>query len=282
MNWFDEGALYSQIAVFLREDMGRGDITTQSIITRNTRARARFVAGETMVVAGLEAVEEVFLTLDSQLQLEAFASDGEQVETGKVIARTEGFADVLLTGEQVALNLLQRLSGIATLTSTYVKAVSGTKAQIIDGRATTPGLRLLERYAVELGGGLNSRFGLDDGVVVTANHIAIVGGVTNAVKQAKEKLGYLHKVSVQVSSESEVREAVTAGADVIVLDGFAPEEVALLAKVAKEQMVIVECSGGITPENVLGFAESGADLIRIDALTNAAAAMKITFNIQPY
>ncbi len=125
MNWIDEGALYSQISLFLREDLGRGDITTQSIVVRNTRARARFVAGENMIVAGLEAAEEVFLTLDSQQQLEAFVSDGEEVEAGKVIARMVGFADVLISAERVALNLLQRLSGIATLTNQYVKAVEG-------------------------------------------------------------------------------------------------------------------------------------------------------------
>jgi nicotinate-nucleotide pyrophosphorylase (carboxylating) len=284
MNWFDEGALYSQIGVFLREDMGRGDITTQSIITRNTRARARFVAGETMIVAGLEAVEEVFLTLDSQLQLEAFASDGEEVEAGKVIARTVGFADVLLTGERVALNLLQCLSGIATLTNQYVKAVAGKNAQIVDGRATTPGLRLLERYAVELGGGLNSRFGLDDGVVVTSNHIAIIGGVGHAVKQAKEKLGYLHKIGVELSSANDLKEAINAGADVVILEGFSAEEIAPMVQTAKDlsNTVAVECSGAITPANVREFAGAGADLIRIDALTNAAPAKDISFNVQPY
>src|SRR5258706_878140 len=147
MNWLDEGALYSQIGVFLREDLGRGDITTQSIIARNTRARARFVAGETMIVAGLEAAEEVFLTLDSQQQLEAFASDGEQLEAGKVIARTVGFADVLLAGERVALNLLQHLSGIATLTNKFVRAVAETSTQIVDTRCTMPGLRMLVKTA---------------------------------------------------------------------------------------------------------------------------------------
>lgn len=284
MNWFDEGALYSQITAFLREDMGRGDITTQSIITRNTRARARFVAGETMIVAGLEAVEEVFLTLDSQLQLEAFASDGEEVEAGKVIARTVGFADVLITGEQVALNLLRRLSGIATLTSQFVKAVAGTKAQIVDGRASTPGLRLLERYAVELGGGLNGRFGLDDGVVVTSNHIAILGGVADGVKQAKEKLGYLHKIGVQLSSEAELKEAITAGADIVMLSGLPAEEVARLAKIARElsSSVAIECSGETALENVRDYADAGADLITIDTLTNAAPAKRISFKVQPY
>ena len=284
MNWFDEGALYSQIGIFLREDMGRGDITTQSIITRNTRARGRFVAGEPMIVAGLEAVEEVFLSLDAQQQLEAFVSDGERVEAGKLIARTVGFADVLITGERVALNLLQRLSGIATMTEQFVKAVEGTSAQIVDGRATTPGLRLLERYAVELGGGKNSRFGLDDGVVITANHLSIIGDVSTAVREAREKLGFLHKVTVQVSNESELRDAVAAGADLLSLEDLSSKEVSEVLKVAREfpQKVAVECSGSITLENVREFAEAGADLIRIDALTNSSPAKNISFKVQPF
>ncbi len=284
MNWIDEGALFSQISLFLREDLGRGDITTQSIIARNTRARARFVAGENMIVAGLEAAEEVFLTLDSQQQLEAFVSDGEEVEAGKVIARMVGFADVLISAERVALNLLQRLSGIATLTKAYVKTVEGTGAQITDTRATTPGLRPLERYAVELGGGYNSRFGLDDGVVVTSNHVSILGGVAGAVKSAKEKLGYLHKVAVQVSSENEVREAINAGADVLVIEDLAAKEFARLASIGRElsTMITIECDGKITLENVREYAEAGAQLIRVEALTNAAPAANISFKVQPF
>lgn len=284
MNWIDEGALYSQIGLYLREDLGRGDITTQSIIVRNTRARARFVAGENLIVAGLEAAEEVFLTLDSQQQLEAFVSDGEPVEAGKVIARMVGFADVLISAERVALNLLQRLSGIATLTNKYVKAVEGTSAQIADTRATTPGLRLLERYAVELGGGCNSRFGLDDGVVVTSNHVSILGSVASAVKTAKEKLGYLHKVAVEVSAENDVREAVGAGADVIVIEGLDAAEFGRLAGIARElsSSVAIECAGKITVENVRQYAEAGAQLLRIEALTSAAAAADISFKVQPF
>ena len=284
MNWIDEGALYSQIGLFLREDLGRGDITTQSIVARNTRARARFVAGEKMIVAGLEAAEEVFLTLDSQQQLEAFVADGEEVEAGKVIARMVGFADVLISAERVALNLLQRLSGIATLTNQFVKAVEGTGAQIVDSRATTPGLRLLERYAVELGGGYNGRFGLDDGVVITANHVSILGGVAAAVKSAKEKLGYLHKVTVEVASESEVKDAIHAGADVIVFGGVSVDELKRLADVASgiSESVVIECSGQLTSANVREYAEAGAQLIRVEALTNAAPAMKISFNVQPF
>src|SRR6267378_3471707 len=228
MNWVDEGALYSQIGVFLREDLGRGDITTQSIIPRNTRARGRFLAGEKMIVAGLEAAEEVFMTLDSEQQIEAFAADGEEIEGGKVIARTTGFADILLAGERVALNLLQRLSGVATLTHAYVRAVEGTKASIVDTRKTTPGLRMLEKYAVLLGGGRNHRFGLDDGVIIKTNHIAVAGGLADAVKKAKEKLGQLQKIEVQISNERELREALKHEADILLFADLAPEEVAHL------------------------------------------------------
>jgi nicotinate-nucleotide pyrophosphorylase (carboxylating) len=284
MNWIDEGALYAQIGIYLREDLGRGDITTQSIIARNTRARARFVAGENMIVAGLEAAEEVFLTLDSQQQLEAFVSDGETVEAGKVIARMVGFADVLISAERVALNLMQRLSGIATLTNKYVKAVEGTGAQIADTRATTPGLRQLERFAVELGGGYNSRFGLDDGVIITANHVSILGSVASAVKTAKEKLGYLHKIAVEVSAENEVREAINAGADVIVIDGLESAEFGRLVAVARElsSLIGIECAGRITPENVREYADAGAQLIRVEALTKAATSADISFKVQPF
>ncbi|MEP6919638.1 MAG: carboxylating nicotinate-nucleotide diphosphorylase [bacterium] len=284
MNWLDEGALYSQIAVLLREDLGRGDITSQAIVERNTRARGRFVAHEKMIVAGLEAAEEVFLTLDSQQQLEAFVSDGEEIEAGKVIARTVGFADVLLAGERVALNLIQRLSGVATLTNKFVSAVSGTNAQIVATRETTPGLRMLERYAVLLGGGRNHRFGLDDGVVITANHMAIAGGLALAVKSAKQKLGHLHRIEVQVSNEQEVRDALTLGANSLLLEGLAANAVRPLIEVARgvASSVIVECSGSISLENVRTYAEAGADLIGVAALTNSAAAMNVSFQVQAY
>jgi nicotinate-nucleotide pyrophosphorylase (carboxylating) len=283
MNWMDEGALYSQIALFLREDLGRGDITSQAIVERNTRARGRFVAGEKMIVAGLEAAEEVFLTLDTQQQLEAFVSDGEETEAGKVIARVSGFADVLLTAERVALNLIQRLSAVATLTNQFVRAVEGTGAAIVDTRETTPGMRMLERYAVLLGGGSNHRFGLDDGVVITANHIAIAGGFAAAVANAKEKLGQLHKIEVQVANENDLREALKNGADILLFENFSSEEVLRLAAVARDLSpgVDIECSGNITQDNVRGYAEAGASMISIGALTNASRAMNVSFQLQP-
>src|ERR671928_1229483 len=233
MSWLDEGALFSQIGAFLSEDLGRGDITTQACIKRNASARGRFVAKEPMTVAGLEAAESVFATLDSQQQLEAFVSDGEEVEAGKVIARTNGFADVLLAGERVALNLLQRLSGIATLTRRFVRAVEGTGAQIVDTRKTTPGLRMLEKYAVTTGGGRNHRFGLDDGVLIKDNHVALAGGVLAAVERAREAVGHLHKVEVEVSRERDLRDAIEGGADIILLDNQTPEETRRLVEVAR-------------------------------------------------
>jgi nicotinate-nucleotide pyrophosphorylase (carboxylating) len=284
MNWIDEGALYSQISLFLREDLGRGDLTSQAILARNTRARGRFVASATMIVAGLEAAEEVFLTLDSQQQLEAFVSDGEQVEAGKVIARIAGFADVLLAGERVALNLIQHLSGIATLTNQFVRAVEGTKAQIVDTREGTPGLRMLERYAVVLGGGTSGRFGLDDGVVITPNHVVVVGSIAAAVKNAQEKLGHLHRIAVQVSHENELSEAIGNGADSLIIDIGASADAAHLIGRARSlsEKVSIECCGALTIDSALHLAEAGADRLSIGALTASRPTAKVTFSIHPF
>ena len=282
MNWFDEGALYSQISAFLAEDLGRGDITTQATVPRSTHGRGRFLAKEKMVVAGIEAAEAVFAALDGQMQIEAFVADGDEVEPGKVIARIQGFADILLAGERTALNLMQRLSGIATLTRQYVTAIEGTKAQIVDTRKTTPGLRMLEKYAVAVGGAKNHRYGLDDGVLIKDNHIALAGGIKTAVKKARETVGHLHKIEIEVMSEAGLREAITAGADIVMLDNQTPEETAQLVTVAREMdsRVILESSGGITLANVRAYAETGVDLISIGALTHSARAMDISFKIQ--
>jgi nicotinate-nucleotide pyrophosphorylase (carboxylating) len=236
-----------------------------------------------MVVAGLEAAEEVFVTLDPQQQLEAFSGDGEEVEAGKVIARTSGFADVLLAGERVALNLLQHLSGVATITRQYVRAVEGTKAKIADTRKTTPGLRMLEKYAVLLGGGVNHRCGLDDGVCVKSNHAGIAGGVKAAVKSAREGIGYVHKIEVEVASQSEISEAIESGANGLIIHPVSPGEVADLIGHARglAPEITIAVSGGVTLENVRAYAEAGADLIRVAALTQSVRAMDISFQIQP-
>jgi nicotinate-nucleotide pyrophosphorylase (carboxylating) len=282
MKWLDEGALFSNIAAFLGEDLGRGDITTQACVSRPTRARGRFLAKEPMVVCGLEAAEAVFNTLDAEQQIEAFVTDGDEVEAGKVIARLQGFADVLLAGERTALNLLQRLSGIATLTRRYVRAIEGTRAAIVDTRKTTPGLRMLEKYAVLTGGGRNHRLGLDDGVLIKDNHIALAGGIRTAIERAREAVGHLHKIEVEVANEKDLREAVESGADIVMLDNQTPAETRRLAEIARElnPKILIESSGGITLENVREYAEAGADLISVGALTHSARAMDISLKMQ--
>jgi nicotinate-nucleotide pyrophosphorylase (carboxylating) len=282
VNWLDEGALYSSIGLFLREDLGRGDITTQTVLSRNVRAKGRFVAGEKMVVAGLEAAEEVFVTLDPQQQIEAFTADGEEAESGKVIARTSGFADVLLAGERVALNLLQHLSGVATRTREFVRAVDGTQAKIADTRKTTPGLRMLEKYAVLLGGGVNSRYGLDDGVFIKGNHAALAGGVGTAVKSTREKIGHLHKIEVEVTNDRDVKEALDNRVDAISIRATDVSQISHLIAMAREQSstAAIVIGGPITIESARAFAEAGADLIRVDSLTQSVRAMDISFQIQ--
>jgi nicotinate-nucleotide pyrophosphorylase (carboxylating) len=282
MNWLDESFLYSQIVPLLREDLGRGDITSQSIIARNTRAKGRFIAHEKMIVAGLEAAEEVFLALDSQQQLEAFASDGEEVEGGKVIARVTGFADVLIGGERVAVNLLQRLSSIATFTNQLVRAIAGTNARIVESRRTTPGLRMLEKYAVLLGGGTSHRFGLDDGVLITANHIAMAGGVAACTTAATSSLGHIHKIQVQIENEKELREAVQHGADMVLLVGLPVDNVKQLSSLAHElkPTLIVEYDGNVNVENAHSYAEAGVDLLTTGPL-GSIRLLPVEFRLQP-
>jgi nicotinate-nucleotide pyrophosphorylase (carboxylating) len=187
-----------------------------------------------------------------------------------------------LTGERVALNLLQRMSGIATLTRQYVRAVEGTKAQIVDTRKTTPGLRLLEKYAVVVGGGKNHRMGLDDGVLIKDNHIALAGGITEAVTAAKQKVGHLHKIEVEITNWAQLREAIEAGADIIMLDNQTPEEAAKLVEMSHTMNpnVLIEASGNMDLDRVRSFAEAGVDLISVGRLTHSARAVDISFKIQ--
>jgi nicotinate-nucleotide pyrophosphorylase (carboxylating) len=280
--WIDDGELFQQIAAWLKEDIGRGDITTQATVPRDAKGTGKFLAKEDLVVCGLEVAEMVFNSLDAEQELEVFVNDGDEVESGKIFARTSGYAEVLLSGERLALNLMQRLSGIATLTRQYVKAIEGTNAYIVDTRKTVPGLRMLEKYAVSIGGGRNHRFGLDDGVLIKDNHISIAGGVTEAVARAKESIGHLHKIEVEVSNEEMLCDAIEAGADIVMLDNRTPEETKLLVEIARElsPSVILESSGGINLSNVREYAEAGVDLISIGAITHSARAMDISFKIQ--
>lgn len=279
----DSGNLLTQIAEFLAEDIGRGDITTQACVAPGTKGTGFFLAKEDIVLCGLQIAEAVFLSLDPESPpLETSFQDGDEVSSGLAFAMQRGYADVLLAGERTALNLLQRLSGIATMTRQYVKAIEGTNANIVDTRKTTPGLRMLEKYAVMIGGGKNHRLGLDDGVLIKDNHIAIAGGVRRAVEAAKSSVGHLHKIEVEVSNWAQLREAIEAGAEAILIDNQTPDEVRKLVDMAKSlnPSVIIEASGGITLENVRSYAETGVDLISVGKLTHSVKSVDISFKIQ--
>lgn len=283
MNWLENGELMTAIGQFLAEDIGRGDITTRSTVPQDTRGLGRFLAKEYLVLCGMDVAEAVFFHLDPEnAEIETNFNDGDEIEEGTVFGTLKGYADVLLIGERVALNLIQRLSGIATLTRAFVKAVEGTNAKIIDTRKTTPGLRMLEKYAVTVGGGKNHRMGLDDGVLIKDNHIALAGGIAEAVKAAKESVGHLHKIEVEVTNWAQLREAIEAGAEIVMLDNQTPDEAAKLVQMARSMnpSVLIEASGGMDLEHVREYADAGVDLISVGRLTHSAKAVDISFKIQ--
>lgn len=282
MNFLENSEILADIGEYLREDIGRGDLTTQSTVSPDVRGMGKFLAKEDLVICGLEVAEAVFAHLDPETpELETNHQDGDAVESGTVFATLKGYADVLLTGERVALNLIQRMSGVATLTRQYVKAIEGTNAMIVDTRKTTPGLRMLEKYAVTVGGGKNHRFGLDDGVLIKDNHIALAGGITEAIMSAKSKVGHLHKIEVEISNWAQLREAVEAGADIVMLDNQTPEEAEKLVEMARNlnPNVLLEASGGMDLDRVRLYAEAGVDLISVGRLTHSAKAVDISFKI---
>lgn len=271
------------IGDFLAEDIGRGDITTSATVPADTAGTGRFLAKEDLVLCGLEVAEAVFVQLDPEIaEMETTFRDGESITNGTVIGTLKGYADVLLVGERTALNLIQRLSGIATLTRRYVEAIDGTSAKIVDTRKTTPGLRTLEKYAVTVGGGKNHRMGLDDGVLIKDNHIALAGGISEAVKAAKDKVGHLHKIEVEITNWAQLREAIEAGAEIVMLDNQTPDEAAKLVEMARnmDPKVLIEASGGMDLDRVRSFAEAGVDLISVGRLTHSARAVDISFKIQ--
>jgi len=283
MNWLESSEIMSAIGEFLAEDIGRGDITTTATVAHETRGVGRFLAKEDLVICGLEVAEGVFFHLDPDVsELETTYKDGDEVDAGTVFGTLKGYADVLLVGERVALNLIQRMSGIATLTRQYVKAIEGTNARIVDTRKTTPGLRVLEKYAVTVGGGKNHRMGLDDGVLIKDNHIALAGGITEAVNSAKASVGHLHKIEVEVTNWAQLREAIEAGAEIVMLDNQTPDEAAKLVQMARDMnpKVLIEASGSMDLDRVRSFAEAGVDLISVGRITHSAKAVDISFKIQ--
>lgn len=262
----------------LAEDVGRGDLTTATVLPQAVVARATFVANQVTIVAGLTLAARVFELLDPNSTFRALVSEGMMVSRGCRLAEVRADARALLQGERVALNFLQRLSGIATLTRRYVTRIEGTKAKILDTRKTTPGLRLLERYAVRVGGGFNHRMGLYDAILIKENHAALVGGVAEAVRRTRKKYAHQYQIEVEVRDEAELRAALEAGADAILLDNMPPAQVQLaVQRVAGRARV--EASGGIRVENVRAYAEAGVDFISVGALTHSAEAADISMDI---
>jgi nicotinate-nucleotide pyrophosphorylase (carboxylating) len=267
------------------EDLGRGDITSRSTIRTMARGTGSFLAKQDLVLAGIEVADAVFSWFDVGMQIQSAANDGDEIKAGKVFARASGDAQALLAAERTALNFLQHLSGIATKTKMFVDAIAGTEAYIVDTRKTVPGLRMLEKYAVTCGGGRNHRMGLDDGVLIKDNHIALAGGIAEAVKRARETVGHLHKIEVETANLAQVEEALKANADIIMLDNMTPEQIRECVAVVKssapeDRRALTEASGGITLDNVRAYAEAGVDLISIGAITHSAPAVDISFKIK--
>ncbi|MCX7323028.1 MAG: carboxylating nicotinate-nucleotide diphosphorylase [Hyphomicrobiales bacterium] len=271
---YDRFATERLIDLWLREDIGACDLTVQVMIEESEMGAFRMNAREPMVLAGLDVAAAVFRRYEPALSVAVSAKDGDRVAKGATLLLVKGPARGILTAERTALNIVQRLSGIATETARYVDAISGTRARLIDTRKTTPGLRMLEKHAVTCGGGLNHRLGLDNGVMIKDNHIAVCGGVAPAVERARKKLPVLTKIEVECDRLDQVREAVAAGADVIMLDNMSitdmREAVAYIDGRAK-----VEASGGIRIDTIRAIAETGVDYISTSKITQSAPAVDI-------
>ena len=275
--------IQTAVARALAEDIAHGDITTQSAIPLGAMATARLVFKQAGVVAGLAVVDAVFKAVDPRLVVTPRLDDGAPAPAGAVVVEVSGEARAILTGERVALNFFQRLSGIATLTARYVAAVQGLPARILDTRKTTPGLRALEKYAVRLGGGVNHRFGLYDGVMLKDNHLALLAahGVDTAaaIRRTRAAVGPMVRIEVEVETVEEAGRAAAAGADLILLDNMPPDLLrAAVAAVAGRSKL--EASGGITLDTIRAVAETGVDYISVGALTHSAPALDISLDLE--
>lgn len=261
----------------IEEDMGHGDITTSLLVPPESESRALYIAKGNFVLAGFPFAQEVFAILDPEAKFEPFFHDGSKVVKGDVLGEVLGKTRVLLAGERVSLNILQRLSGIATLTSQFVDAVNGTGAKIADTRKTTPCHRFMEKYAVRMGGGSNHRFGLFDGILIKDNHIEAVGGIRDAVARARAG-HHLAKIEVEVEHLKELEEAIDAGADIVMLDNMPVNAMHEAVRIAAGR-VILEASGNMSLANIREVAETGVNFISVGALTHSATAADISMKI---
>ena len=259
----------------LREDITSEDITTNSVMREYQKGEVELICKQDGIIAGLDVYKRVFELLDPETEVEFFCKDGDEVKAGQKMAAVPGDIRVLLSGERVALNYLQRMSGIATYTNSIAKLLKGSKTKLLDTRKTTPNMRIFEKYAVRVGGGYNHRYNLSDGVLLKDNHIGAAGSVTKAVQMAKEYAPFVRKIEVEVENLDMVREAVEAGADIIMLDNMTPE-------MMKEAIDIIdgraetECSGNVTRENVERYVSIGVDYISSGALTHSSPILDIS------
>ncbi len=259
----------------LAEDLGRaGDVTSQACIAGDARLDAAFVARSDGTLAGLACARLALRALDPEGRFEVLIADGEAFTAGATLARVEANARALLSAERVALNLLCRLTGVATLTAAYVAQVAGTKAAIVDTRKTTPGLRILEKYAVRCGGGSNHRFGLDDAILIKDNHIAAAGGIAAALIRARAQAGHMLKIEVEVDTLDQLREALEHDPDVVMLDNFSLSDLRNAVELVAGR-VTLEASGGVNLSTVAGIARTGVNLISVGALTHSAPVIDI-------
>jgi len=267
------------IEISLQEDIGTGDITTENLIGPDIRGRGFLIAREPLILAGIDVAQRVFEILDSEVETESRFNDGDLVVDKEVILSVDGSLQTLLMGERTALNFLQRLSGIATSVSSYLKELEDKDVRLVDTRKTAPGWRVLEKYAVRIGGANNHRMGLFDGVLIKDNHIAVCGGVKEAIDRIRNRISHLLKIEIEVSNLSQVQEALDAGADVIMLDNMDIPQIKAAVKIINGKAQ-VEVSGGVTKENLIGLANTGVDIISSGALTHSAGCVDISMRIE--
>lgn len=262
----------------IKEDMPSGDITTDNIIDENSQSDAKMIAKDSGVIAGLDVAKRVFELLDSEVVFEKLVKEGQWVNKGDVIATIHGNTRALLKGERTALNLLQRLSGIATKTREYADKIKHLKAKVVDTRKTTPGLRILEKYAVRVGGGTNHRFCLSDGVLIKDNHIKAAGGIKKAIDLVRDKIPHTIKIEVETETIEEVLEAIDGKADIIMLDNMGLDIMKEAVKIINGR-AIVEGSGNVNLNSIVGIAETGVDIISVGSLTHSVNAFDISMKI---
>ena len=267
------------IQTALEEDIGSGDITTENLVPLNLTGKGRIVAKQRLVLAGLDMARQVFEELDPKVVFTSEFQDGQEIEKSQVVLEVSGNLRALLMGERTALNILQRLSGIATQTRSFVNLLKDKPVKLVDTRKTAPGWRVLEKYAVRVGGAFNHRMGLYDGVLIKDNHIAVCGGVRKAIENIRTKIHHLIKIEVEVSDFDELQEALDAKADVIMLDNMNIEQIRAAVAIINNR-AIVEVSGGVTRDNLLLLADTGVDIISSGALTHSAVSVDLSMRIE--